>query len=60
MLIRKPKKLIFSMFLVLLGMGYFSAMSSLEINFFFRGYAALMPMQAVALVYVMYLRWSSR
>ncbi|WP_292760503.1 MULTISPECIES: hypothetical protein [unclassified Nostoc] len=43
---------------LLLGFGYFSAMSNLEIHNFWKSLIVLMPMQVVAIIYVTYLRWS--
>ncbi len=60
MLTIKKKKLLGAMLLAIMGMGYFTTMSSLDINFFLKGYVAIMPMQALALIYVGYLRWFSR
>ncbi|WP_334947844.1 hypothetical protein [Nostoc sp.] len=59
MLILKPKQqqLTWVMFL-LLGFGYFSVMSHLEINYFLKSLIVIMPMQVVAIIYVTYLRWS--
>ncbi|WP_193196003.1 hypothetical protein [Nostoc sp. MG11] len=59
MLIFKPKQLAWAMFL-LLGLGYFSAMSHLEINYFLKSLIVFMPIQVGAIVYVTYLRWSDR
>ncbi|AUB39729.1 hypothetical protein COO91_05727 [Nostoc flagelliforme CCNUN1] len=42
----------------MLGIGYFSVMSHLEINYFLKSLIAIMPMQVVAIIYVTYLRWS--
>jgi hypothetical protein len=53
----KNKKLILLIFL-LFGFGYFSAMSNLEINDFWKSQVALMPLQAYALIYITYRRWS--
>lgn len=60
MLTLKRKKLAFTLFCVLAGLGYFTAMSSVEINFFLKGYVAIVPLQVAALVYVAYLRWIAR
>lgn len=57
MLIFKPKQLNWAMFF-LLGIGYFSIMSHLEINYFLKSLIAIAPMQVVAIIYVTYLRWS--
>ncbi|MBD6617024.1 hypothetical protein FNW02_14580 [Komarekiella sp. 'clone 1'] len=59
MLIFKPKQLAWAM-LLLLGLGYFSAMSHLEINYFLKSLIVFMPIQVGAIVYVTYLRWGER
>jgi hypothetical protein len=43
--------------LLLLGFGYFSAMSNLEIDNFWKSLVVLMPIQVAAIIYVTYLRW---
>ncbi|BAT56218.1 hypothetical protein NOS3756_52210 [Nostoc sp. NIES-3756] len=43
--------------LIILGCGYFSAMSNLEMNYYFKSMVALLPMQLAAIIYVTYLRW---
>jgi hypothetical protein len=43
--------------LLLLGFGYFSAMSNLEIDNFWKSLIVLMPIQVAAIIYVTYLRW---
>ncbi|MEH2458596.1 hypothetical protein [Nostoc sp.] len=59
MLIIKPKQQQFTwMMFLLLGLGYFSAMSHLEINYFLKSLIVIMPIQVVAIIYVTYLRWS--
>ncbi|MCG6136494.1 MAG: hypothetical protein MET45_17930 [Nostoc sp. LLA-1] len=57
MLTIKRKYLSWALFL-LVGMGYFSSMSSLELNYFFKSLIAIMPIQVVAIIYTTYLRWS--
>lgn len=57
MLTIKRKQLIW-FFLLLLGCGYFSTMSNLEINYYLKNLIFLMPLQVAAIVYVTYLRWS--
>ena len=57
---QKHKKLVLSMFLALIGLGYFSAMSSLEINFFLKSYVLAVPVQAAAIIYLFYLRLKTR
>lgn len=60
MLTLKRKKLAYTMLLAILGIGYFSAISSLEINSFLRGYVSIVPVQIGAIIYFFYLRRSSR
>lgn len=60
MLTFKRKKLVFTMLLALLGLGYFSSLSNLEIHFLFRSYVAVVPLQAAAFIYVIYFRWKER
>jgi len=57
MLTIKRKYLTWTMFL-LLGMGYFSAMSILDINYFGKSLIAIAPIQVVSVIYITYLRWS--
>ncbi len=59
MVILKPKQLSWAMFL-LLGIGYFSVMSHLEINYLLKNLIVLMPIQIAAVIYVTYLRWNRR
>ncbi len=59
MVVVKPKPLSWTMFF-LLGIGYFSMMSHLEINYFLRSLIIVMPLQVAAIMYVTYLRWSRR
>ncbi|MBE8966250.1 hypothetical protein IQ277_08335 [Nostocales cyanobacterium LEGE 12452] len=56
MLIFKPKQLNWAMFF-LLGLGYFSVISHLEINYFFKNLIVIAPIQAAAIIYVTYRRW---
>ncbi|MBC1236614.1 hypothetical protein VF14_07210 [Nostoc linckia z18] len=56
MLTIKRKHLIWIV-LLLLGFGYFSAMSNLEIDNFWKSLIVLMPIQVAAIIYVTYLRW---
>ena len=42
--------------LLLSGLGYFSAISNLQINDFWKSQIALIPLQLMALAYVTYLR----
>lgn len=60
MLTLKRKKLVLTMLLALLSLGYFSALSHLEIHFFFKSYVAIVPLQAAAFIYVIYFRWKER
>ncbi|MCC5613533.1 hypothetical protein LC605_00270 [Nostoc sp. CHAB 5836] len=55
----KRKHLTWIIFL-LLGFGYFSAMSNLEVHNFWKSLIVFMPMQVGAIIYVTYLRWSRR
>jgi hypothetical protein len=55
MLTIKPKSLTWAM-LLLLGIGYFSAVSILDINYFGKSLIAMMPIQVVAVIYVTYIR----
>ncbi|MEH1814726.1 MAG: hypothetical protein V7K26_30040 [Nostoc sp.] len=55
MLIFKTKQLNWAMFF-LLGLGYFSVMSHLEINYFFKNLIAIAPIQVAAIIYVTYRR----
>ncbi|MDH6056394.1 hypothetical protein [Umezakia ovalisporum] len=52
----KRKEMIW-LLLLILGCGYFSAMSNLEMNYYLKSLIALLPMQVAALIYVAYLRW---
>jgi hypothetical protein len=53
----KRKYFIWLMFL-LVGVGYFSAMSNLELNYFLKSLIAVMPIQIAAIIYVTYRRWN--
>lgn len=55
MLILKTKQLNWAMFF-LLGLGYFSVMSHLEINYFLKNLIAIAPIQVAAIIYVTYSR----
>jgi hypothetical protein len=59
MLTLKPKQVTWVMFL-LFGLGYFSAMSHLEINYFLKSLIIVMPIQFGAIIYVTYIRWNYR
>ena len=39
----------------LVGMGYFSALSILDINYFGKSLIAMMPIQVVAVIYITYI-----
>jgi hypothetical protein len=54
------RKYISLVFFALLGLVYFTTISHLEINPFFRSQIALMPTQLVVIIYLTYLRWSRR
>jgi hypothetical protein len=58
MLSIKRKQLILGICL-LLSFGYFSTISSLEINAFLKGEIILIPLQAIAITYL-YLRYSRK
>jgi hypothetical protein len=45
-------------FLLILGCGYFSTMSNLEINSYLKSLIFLIPVQFAAIIYVTYLRWN--
>ncbi|MBD2254553.1 hypothetical protein H6G14_25255 [Nostoc parmelioides FACHB-3921] len=51
MLIMKRKHMIWAMCL-LVGVGYFSAMSNLEIHYFWKSLIAFIPVQVAAIAYV--------
>lgn len=59
MVVVKSKQLSWTM-LLFLGIGYFSIMSHLEINYFLKSLIVVMPLQIAAIVYVTYIRWSRR
>jgi hypothetical protein len=54
----KNKKLILTIF-ALCSMGYFGAISNLEVNNFVRGELVLVPLQALALIYITLMRRGS-
>ncbi len=60
MLTLKHKRLVSSVFLGLVGLLYFNAMSSLEINFFLKSYVLVMPVQAGVIIYLLALRLKAR
>ncbi|BAZ11284.1 hypothetical protein NIES4071_31100 [Calothrix sp. NIES-4071] len=55
MMLLKNKKLILGICL-LCSMGYFGAVSNAEVNSFLRGELILIPLQALALIYVTFFR----
>ncbi|HYW18033.1 MAG TPA: hypothetical protein VE956_01750 [Nodularia sp. (in: cyanobacteria)] len=57
MLTIKRKYLTWTM-LLLVGTGYFSAMSSLDIHYFEKSLIVIMPIQVGSVIYITYLRWS--
>lgn len=58
MLNRQAKKITLTVFLALLGLGYFGTFSSIEINPILRSYMAIVPVQVGAIAYyLLYLRW---
>lgn len=59
MLTIKRKQLTGIIFMVM-GFGYFNAMSNLEMHYILKSLIALMPIQGLALIYVTYLHWSRR
>jgi hypothetical protein len=58
MIKRNRRSLLF--LFVLLGAGYFSAFSQLDISPFFKSYLTIVPVQVMALCYFLYLQWSDR
>ncbi|MBD2626518.1 hypothetical protein [Trichormus variabilis] len=44
--------------LLLIGIAYFSTMSNLEINNFYKSLIFMMPIQIATVIYVTYRRWS--
>lgn len=59
MLTIKRKQLTWGI-LLLMGFGYFSAMSNLEIHYILKSMIAIMPIQGLALIYVTYINWNRR
>ncbi|WP_235622360.1 hypothetical protein [Nostoc sp. PCC 7524] len=53
----KRKQLAWIIFL-LVGVGYFSAMSNLEIHYFWKSLIAFMPIQIGTVMYVTFQRWN--
>ncbi len=54
------RKYISLVFFALLGLVYFTTISNLDINPFFRSQIALMPTQFAVIIYWTYLRWSRK
>ncbi|OWY69268.1 hypothetical protein B7486_22245 [cyanobacterium TDX16] len=55
---RQTKKITLTIFLALLGLGYFGTFSSMEMNPILRSYVILIPVQVGAIAYYfLYLRW---
>jgi len=59
MLALKRKRLLFTLLLALIGAGYFSAMSTLEVMPFLKSPIALLPIQVGALIYIFIFRRES-
>jgi hypothetical protein len=59
MLVIKHQKMKLILFL-LIGIGYFSTMSNLEINYFLKTLIAFLPIQIWALIYISHQRWNFR
>jgi hypothetical protein len=58
MLNRQAKKITLTIFLALIGLGYFGTFSSIEMNPIIRSYMAIVPVQVGAIAYYfLYLRW---
>ncbi|MDB9374236.1 hypothetical protein [Nodularia sphaerocarpa] len=53
----KRKHLTWTM-LLLVGMGYFNTVSSLDINYFGKSLIGIMPIQVGCVIYITYLRWN--
>jgi hypothetical protein len=56
MLALKRKRLLFTLLLALIGAGYFSAMSTVEVMPFLKSSVALLPIQVGALIYLFLVR----
>ncbi len=59
MLALKRKRLLFTLLLALIGAGYFSAMSTIEVVPFLKSSIALLPIQVGALIYLFMFRRES-
>lgn len=57
MLAIKRKHLTWVVFM-LFGVGYFSTMSNLDTNYFWKSLIIMMPIQIAAIIYMTYLNWS--
>jgi len=60
MLALKPKHLLTTALFSVFGMAYFTAFSSLEVNAFLKSYAAIIPLQFMALLYICYWSWGKK
>jgi hypothetical protein len=56
----KRKKQFFIILLALASAGYFSFMSGLEVHFFLKSLLSVMPLQAAAIIYVIYFYWRKK
>lgn len=56
----KFRKIITPSILAALAAGYFAAFSQIEVPFFIKGYVAIIPLQALALIYVGYFYYCKR
>jgi hypothetical protein len=43
--------------LLLVGMGYFSVMSGLDINYVAKSLISIIPVQLLSVIYITYFRW---
>ena len=60
MLKLKVKRLGFLLMFAIAGGGYFGAFSDLTLHPLLKSYAAIIPLQIAALIYVAYWNWSQR
>jgi hypothetical protein len=56
----KPKRLILTTVFASAGAAYFVAFSQLDLSIFLRGYVAIVPLQVLTLLYVLYQQWNRR
>lgn len=56
----KLKRTSTNVMFAVLGAVYLTAFSNLEINLFFKGYAAIIPVQILALIYGVYLIYTNK